>query len=180
MINDAQVIGSCHDFYGLQHLIRMRKDALKISNITLSELSGLPDGLTNKLLSAPPYAKLGIMSTGYLLQALGLKLIVVEDAELMRRYSGQHFRRAEKQVRLPPANRIQNYKRAFALKGARASLKVISAQQRRANGRKGALVRLSSTTPEQRLAWARKAARERWRKYGAIRGKRKPSNGRVV
>src|ERR1017187_8415081 len=98
-MTDAAPIGQCNDFIGLQRIVRLRKDQLQISNITLSELTGLPDGLTNKLLTDPPYAKMGVMSFGLLLQALGLKLIVVEDVETMARFASQLVKRQEKQVR---------------------------------------------------------------------------------
>ena len=44
---DAQPIGETNDFAGLQRIIRARKDALRISNLTLAEISGLPEGICN-------------------------------------------------------------------------------------------------------------------------------------
>ena len=44
-MTDGAVCGETNDFIGLQRIIRERKDALQVSNITLANLAGLPEGI---------------------------------------------------------------------------------------------------------------------------------------
>ena len=118
---------------------------------------------------------MGIMSFGLLLQSLGLKLIIAEDAEMMQKLAHRYVRRQQKNVRRGalPLDPVAAYKISFARKGARAALRVVTSEMRRQSGRRGGLARLESTTGGQRSRWARRAARARW--HG--NAKRKTDNG---
>jgi hypothetical protein len=148
-MNDLAPLAVVKDYGELHLAMRARKESLQISNETLADLSGMHGGHVNKMMAVPPSKKMGIVAFGNILQALALKLLVVEDPEMMCRMAGRMTRRAEKQVRkasLDPAQAVANYKRRFALKGVRS--------------------RLKATTAEQRSAIAQTAARVRWHKKG--------------
>src|SRR5450631_1398195 len=98
-MTEAIPIGACNDFHDLQRIIRKRKDHLGWSNTTLDNVAGLPDGMCNKLLADPPKKNVGVMSFGLLLQALGMYLVVVEDAGLRSHKVGKVPKRQEQWVR---------------------------------------------------------------------------------
>ena len=56
-------------------------------------MSGIPDGYASKLLNDPPIKRMGSISMGPVLGALGLALVVVEDEEAMRRVRGRLVKR---------------------------------------------------------------------------------------
>jgi hypothetical protein len=69
--------------------LRQRAETLNISNVVLDDVSGLQDGYSGKLLSLNPKRTLGRLSLGLMLGALGLRLIVVEDREALKRVKGR-------------------------------------------------------------------------------------------
>jgi hypothetical protein len=58
---------------------------LDVSNLVLDDVTGLPSGYSGKLLSRRFRRTLGRVSLGVLLQALGVKLVVVEDPAALDR-----------------------------------------------------------------------------------------------
>ena len=78
-------IAVVHDYAGLVSALRERAEALNISNMTIDLTSGLQSGYTGKVLSLRPKRQLGRLSLGLMLSTLGLRLIVVEDKEQLRR-----------------------------------------------------------------------------------------------
>jgi hypothetical protein len=52
-----------------------------MSGATLDEITGLPDRYTAKLFGPKQVRRIGMVSLGPLLQALGLRLVAVEDPE---------------------------------------------------------------------------------------------------
>jgi hypothetical protein len=61
--------------------LRARMAELGVTNETIGAIAGLAGGYVGKLLAPSRIKKLGVMSFGVMLQSLGLKLLVVEDAE---------------------------------------------------------------------------------------------------
>lgn len=60
--------------------IRARRDELNLSHEAIDAIAGFQSGYTSKLLSPNPIRNIGYMSLGSLLGALGVALVVVEDA----------------------------------------------------------------------------------------------------
>jgi hypothetical protein len=79
-------------------VFRRRVAELNISLETLDAIAGLPTRYTSKVLGLQPTRNFGQMSIEALLGALGLMLIVVEDAEALARVQG----------RLKPLERIDH------------------------------------------------------------------------
>jgi hypothetical protein len=65
--------------------LRRRMVQLDATFESLDDVSGLSHGYSAKLLSSNPVKCLGLVSFGAILGALGLKIVVVEDAEQLER-----------------------------------------------------------------------------------------------
>lgn len=85
----ARVLGEASDYAQLHKILRDRREELDISLFTVGHVAGLQDGYANKLLAPTPMKRLGNFTMGPVLQTLGLKLIVVEDAEALERIKGR-------------------------------------------------------------------------------------------
>jgi hypothetical protein len=144
-------LGVCHDYDGLHRILRDRADELNVSRTTLDEAAGLTPGHASKLLAPRPLKKLGVVSLGLMLQAMGLKLVVVEDVEALERISAKLIPREV------PAN-------VLSLSWGRAKHLLVSKRWVKKNGRKGGKQRAKNLWPRQRSAIARKAAKARWHK----------------
>jgi hypothetical protein len=81
----AQPLAECRTYSELVQALRARSDALKLSRGALDFATGLQGGYCGKLLSPIPIRALGPLSLGAILTALGLKLQVVVDPEMVAR-----------------------------------------------------------------------------------------------
>jgi hypothetical protein len=79
------------DYSELVAALRARAEALDVSNLTLDEVTGLPSGYSGKVLGRSQI--LGRLSLGLLLDALGLRLVVIEDPEVFARIAPRLERR---------------------------------------------------------------------------------------
>ena len=61
--------------------LRARKQELNVSFETIEAIAGLPSGYASKLLCDPPMKRMGALSLGLILAALGYTIHLVEDAE---------------------------------------------------------------------------------------------------
>jgi hypothetical protein len=77
----------------LQVALRQRAETLDVSRELLDDLTGLQSGYCAKLLSPKPVRRIGRVSLGALLGALGLKLILAEDREQMEKIKTRLVRR---------------------------------------------------------------------------------------
>src|SRR5260370_18376143 len=59
--------------------IRDRTVDLQISRLEIDRIAGLPTGFSGKALSRNPVKRIGLVSLGPLLEALGLIVMIVED-----------------------------------------------------------------------------------------------------
>lgn len=143
-------IATVNDYPGLQRAMRARADALKISRATLNEMCGLQEGHVEKLLSDPPKKNMGILSFGAVLQALGLKLVVTEDPEMMAVFADERVQRSERHVRM----RADGTHEVYEFKISRRMLRKLAV--------KGGHARAAKLTKRQRSASARVAALARW------------------
>lgn len=87
------------DYDTLQAVMRRVADERGISRESLDELAGTPKGYAGKVLSENPIRRLGPATMGALLQALGLKLLVVDDPEAIAKYTARAEARDARQVR---------------------------------------------------------------------------------
>jgi hypothetical protein len=82
-----RVLARVLDYGGLIAALRARTDFLNVSRSEIDRISGLMPGYTAKLLTVPPMRGLGPISLGAILSALGLALLVVEDADTTHRFT---------------------------------------------------------------------------------------------
>jgi hypothetical protein len=130
--------------------LRARADELKISRITIDSVTGLPGGYSSKLLASVPIRTLGRASFGPMLQALGLRLIVIEDPESLERFADQ---RDQRERAMPAAGTDE----VLRFEITRRKLGMLA--------RRGGEERAAKMTPKQRQMSARKASRARWRRH---------------
>ena len=149
------------DYQELIAALRARVVELGTAGETIDHVAGLPLRYTMKLLAPIPIKALGPTSMGPLLGALGLKLVVMEDAEVLEK-----IRR-----RLVPAKNAnsamltqrKHKRRGFSLFRGNPEMARMLRQR-------GILKR----SPKQRSALARRAARVRWAKPRPVRADHAP------
>lgn len=67
----------------LHQALRARADHIGVTRLGLDEITGLTSGHSGKLLAPTKIKRLGPISFDLMLPALGLKLLLVEDAEIV-------------------------------------------------------------------------------------------------
>jgi hypothetical protein len=97
----ARQLAEASDYDGLVAAIRMRVEELQISRETINEVAGLPAGYSGKILGLKQRRRLGMISLGPILGALGIKLVVVEDEQALKLVRGRFKKRNENLVRCP-------------------------------------------------------------------------------
>jgi hypothetical protein len=78
--------------------VRARQNEIGLSNAMLDELSGFADGTSNKY-CGPSREKMPLVSTLFLmLGAMGVGVVLVEDADAVKRLSGRWTRRQDNHI----------------------------------------------------------------------------------
>jgi hypothetical protein len=141
------VVDFQNGYAGLVDAMRARAQERRIalSSADFAAVSGLPSHYGNKLLAANPVRRIGAISLGPLLGALGLRLVVQEDPQAVQRFTS----------RLPVRNEQ-------CVHGGTMMQWRISERAFRALQAKGRKSRWENMTPAQRSAWvARKLNKAR-------------------
>lgn len=164
-MSEPRQIAIVTDYDGLVAACRARADALNISRDTIDEVAGLPKGYTSKALMIEPFGgksatggrlssrNLGRVSLGPMLGALGIALVVVEDAEALAKVSGRMTKRNKSQVRCLNAkplsiDAVEDFKTSYF----------------RTLGAQGGRARIVRTDSLRRKQIAEAGARARWQK----------------
>lgn len=159
-MSEEKRIASVCDYDGLIAALRTRKAELGLSDSFLDELTGLQSGYTGKIFGPKQVKKLGPVSLGLLLQALGLKIVLLEDPETLAKHRERHEKRDERRVHLG------NHAKPLSMK----SLARMNKHTFRAAGKRGGLASLVTMAAEERTARAQRAARARWKGRRRRRG----------
>jgi hypothetical protein len=87
-----RILGEVHDYSDLTEIMRARSTELEISREVLDERSGVQSGYSGKVLAPRPIRRASFDMLGYLLPALGIKLIAVADESVPHgtRAPGRH------------------------------------------------------------------------------------------
>lgn len=133
----------------LHSALRARAEALNVSRQTLDEVSGLQSGYCAKLLAPVPIKGIGRITLAPLLGALGLKLVVVVDEEMMAQISRRMVKREATNAAIL-AGKTQA--RPSVWKGNSAWGKMMQARS------------MLLMTEEQRKRRAKRAIKTRWAK----------------
>jgi hypothetical protein len=141
-----RIVATFDNYAGMLDAIRARVNELQINGERFDHFAGLPTGYLSKLIGIRPIRRLGMLSFGPVLAALGLRCLFVEDPEGTERLKNQVKPRNPSYVRAMPAN-------ACMVLTPRMLLRI-----RRAGGK----ARMARLTAKQRSELARLAARARW------------------
>jgi hypothetical protein len=118
----------------------------------LDDLTGLQDGYVAKLLAPIPIKRIGMQSLGPLLTVLGVKLIMVEDSDALRRIGPRLTKRNAASVRYASGRTRKKRPELDSAWG-----KLMAAR------------RVLSQPPRERSRIARLAAVSRWLKWRDIK-----------
>jgi hypothetical protein len=138
----------------LRSAFRARCEELSIARTTVDRIGGLPDGQASKLLAPVRDQEMGRISFPAMLGALGLAVVVVEDAEAIAKIRHRLTPRSPQHVNAGEAVLAKRKRRL--------------ANNWKANPEWGRIMRsrqLLKQGAQKRKQIARSAARARWRKY---------------
>lgn len=144
----SEPLAAVSDYDGLLSALRARVVELNITHANLDDVSGIQSGYASKLLANPPIKTLGLMSLGSVLGALGLKLLVVEDAEALKRVANMQIER-------------RHAKGPASMHSITVHIKISGRKLKRAQRKGGANSRKFLSRYEARKL-ARRAATARW------------------
>lgn len=145
-----RIVAVIGDHNGLLEAIRRRIEELNLSHETVEHLAGLQSGYLSKVIADPPPKRMSPFTQFLILQALGLRVRLEEDPELIEKIRGRWSKRKlrksmrtavsmDRVIHLPP-----DFMRRISRMGCEARMRKLS--------------------PERRSALARHAAMARWRK----------------
>jgi hypothetical protein len=141
------------DYWELVTALKARMHELGVTMETVDHVAGLPARYTSKIFAPHPIKGLGRISMGPTLGALGVKLLLVEDAEQLARVKSRLVKRKQR-----------------GLMPSMMPSVALTPEFMRQIGRKGGLARLVTMQPWQRSLSAREAAKARWQKHSAASG----------
>ena len=98
-MSELPTLATARNYDDLQSAMRARADDLNINRETIDELAYLPRGYAGKVLCKNPCRRIGANLIGDFLRTLGLKLLVVEDAEGLARTISNSVQRDESVVK---------------------------------------------------------------------------------
>jgi hypothetical protein len=135
--------------------IRRRIEQLGLSHETVEHLAGLQSGYLSKVIADPPPKRMSPFTQFLILQALGLRVKLEEDQQLIEKIRGRWSKRKlrksmrtavsmDRVIHLPP-----DFMRRISRMGCEARMRKLS--------------------PERRSALARHAASARWRQHREAR-----------
>lgn len=151
IMSDCRPLAVVRSYDDLHAALRARADALNVSRQTLDHISGLQSGYCSKLLAPVPIKAIGRASLAPLLGALGLKILIVVDDEMMAQISARLVERRAANESMLTSEIQRDY----------------GEWRRRGNSAWGKMMRARSvllSTEADRKKRARKAAKARWHK----------------
>jgi hypothetical protein len=148
----ARELAHVTDYYSLISAFRARAAEMHIAtgSDNVAHVAGIAHGYLGKLLAPRPVRRIGMQSLGPVLGVLGVKIIVVEDEDALRRFGSRLKRRNDNLVRSAASEfrLTHRWLRKIASKGGKS--------------------RDAKLTPEQRSELARELNRIRWSKSRVV------------
>jgi transcriptional regulator with XRE-family HTH domain len=158
-IDGAAVIGSFVDYDSLIAQLRARISAVGLSYAALEEITGMAEGAAGKYLADARVKHLSVDSLLKISEAVGIRMLVVTDERLLRKYRPLYEQRETRKI----------HARGRAKLGA-VTMKRVRPIVLSELGRRGAAARNAKLGPEVRRELARAAARARWARRSGQRG----------
>jgi hypothetical protein len=148
---EGRVLSTFNDYAGFLHAMRARaaERQIAISSDEAHNVAGLSDRRITQMLSLrtlrniQSVRRVGILSLGPLLGVLGVKLVMVEDAEAVERFGSRLKKRNNNLVHSGTVHITMStrYLRKIQKKGGKNSRKNMSKAKARRLGRRAALIR---------------------------------------
>jgi hypothetical protein len=145
---DERALATVTDYDEMIGALRARMAELGVTNETIGAAAGLAGGYVGKILAPSRIKNLGPTSFGLMLQSLGLKLIVVEDAKTTAK---MRSRWAQRKKAAPLVAMARTPPRATWLFSSRS-------------GRRAAKARAEKLSPAERSAIGLHAITVRWQR----------------
>ena len=95
-MDTTPALGTVRDYDDLVAVIRARMIELDVTLATVDHVAGLPTNYASKLLGPHPGRRLGGMSFGAILGALGIKLLAVDDPSALARVRNRLVKRRKR------------------------------------------------------------------------------------
>jgi hypothetical protein len=147
-----RIIGSGHSYDEFVAVLRMRAHELGMAHEHLDHAAPFQTGYAGKIFAGVPMKSLGRFTFGPMLRALGLKFVLVEDADAIKRITYGAKKRNDAGESMPAKKKPRNRrsKNNRHLRGISEWGKLFNAK------------RSLKLSPMQRIAIARRAAIVRW------------------
>jgi len=158
---EQRQLAEISDYPSLVAALRDRKAQIGITDQVMDELAGWARGYTGKILGPASVKTIGQMSFGVCLGVLGVKLILVEDQEMMQQMEQrweQRYRPANVDAHAISMRLIERVKPAI--------FRQVAADLTRAR---------KKIRPSTRRRIAKQAALARWRRRKKRRGRSRPN-----
>jgi hypothetical protein len=159
---DERALATVTDYDEMIGALRARMAELGVTNETIGAIAGLAGGYVGKLLAPSRIKNLGPMSFGVMLQSLGLKLIVVEDAKTSAKMRPQW---AQRKKAAPLVAMARTPPRATWLFTPRSGRKAALARAKKLSAAERSAISLNAITTR----WQREREKERPRCKAAAR-----------
>lgn len=148
-MTEPRQIAAIQNYAGLQKCLRARADELRMSRAVIGERAELAENYVGVLLGLGARNQMRVQTSIKLIRALGMTMLLVEDAEALKDLCDSVGTRSEKHHASRQArNPRRDEKRRFMRK----------------LGRLGNAALMGKTTPEWRTRRATKAALIRWQR----------------
>ena len=144
---------SADGWAGFVEGFRKACDARNSSYENLGELAGLPLRYVNKILAPVPVKNIGPKSLGPLLGVTGIKILLVEDSEMLAALEKRFVPRKAGLKRNATGSVRRKKRHKWRRFGSSPAERQILHSRR-----------MLLTTARQRSTWAKRAAKARWRK----------------
>jgi hypothetical protein len=147
----ARVVATVSDHNELLAAIRRRIEELELSHETVEYLAGLQSGYLSKVIADPPPKRTSPFTQFLILQALGLRVKLEEDPQLIekirQRWSKRKLRKSmrtavsiDRVIELPP-----DFMRRISRMGCEARMRKLTAARRSELARHAAMARWSKS-----------------------------------
>ena len=133
MIPPDQILAEITDYTALRAALRKRAVDRRIAYTSdnAAQVAGLPDRYLNKVLGPKPSRSITELTMSPILGLLGVKLLMVEDAEMIARYAGRIDTMRERDVRSFAITRIvtREFLQKIGSKGGKTRAAVIRSKR---------------------------------------------------
>lgn len=152
MMTAPRQLGIVRNYEDLLQIMRARAQELRLTRLDIDRLAGLTSGHAGKLLAARPIKKMANSTMEFLLPALGMKIVALEDQEVLQfiKSTGQNWQ-AGMRAAATQYSLSHRFLRKIAALGGHARKKSQTPKQLSMQGRRAAKARWSAKADHDRV-----------------------------